>query len=118
MLDREISNYVDILQGVAQGCTQPPSLFKVYINDTIVAVEAAKQGVTVGEDAASGLVLADGFVAIFETREGLQSKSRRHCSRIYSEMGSDSETKTKCEVVVCSKDKENPEAFRWNWRKD
>ena len=31
MLDGEISKYVDILQGVAQGCTLSPNLFKVHI---------------------------------------------------------------------------------------
>ena len=45
MLDGEISNYVDILQGVVQGCCTVPgitqSIQDVYINDTIVAVEAA-----------------------------------------------------------------------------
>ena len=46
MLDGEISRYVDILQGVAQGCTLSPIFFRVYINDMIVTVEAAKQGVT------------------------------------------------------------------------
>ena len=54
MLDGEISKYVDILQGAAQGCTLPPYSFEVYINDMIVAAEAAKQGVTVGEDTVSG----------------------------------------------------------------
>ena len=44
MLDGEISKYVDILQGVAQGCGLSPNIFEVYINDMIVAVEAAKQG--------------------------------------------------------------------------
>ena len=43
MLDEEISKYADILQGVAQGCTLSPNLFKVYINDMIIAGEAAKQ---------------------------------------------------------------------------
>ena len=42
MLDGEISEYVDILQGVAQGFTLSPNLFKVYINGMVVAVEAAK----------------------------------------------------------------------------
>ena len=54
MLDGEILKYVDILQGAAQGCTLPPYSFDVYINDMIVAAEAAKQGVTVGEDTVSG----------------------------------------------------------------
>ena len=69
-----MSKYVDILQGVAQGCTLSPNLFKVYINDMIVAVEAAKQGVTMGEDTVSGLMLADDFVGISETPEGSQKQ--------------------------------------------
>ena len=52
------------MQGVAQGCTLSPNLFKVYISDMIVAVEAAKQGVTVGDDMMSGLMLADDFVLV------------------------------------------------------
>ena len=76
MLDGEISKYVDILQGVAQGCTSSPNLFRVYINDMIliVAVEAAKQGVTVGEDTMSGLMFADDFVGISEAPEGVQKQ--------------------------------------------
>ena len=78
MLDGEISNLVDILRGVAQGCTLSPNLFKVYIYDMIVAVEAARQGVTVGGDTVSGWMFADDFrgniistVRIAETnREG------------------------------------------------
>ena len=38
----------------------------------IVAVEAAKQGVTMGEDTVSGLMFADDFVGISETPDGLQ----------------------------------------------
>ena len=72
MLDGEISKGVDISRGVAQGCTFSPNPFKVYINDMIVAIEAAKQGVTVGEDTVSGLMFADDLVGISETPEGLQ----------------------------------------------
>ena len=57
-----IYQYVDILQGVAQGCTLSRNLFKVYIDDMIVAVEAAKQGVTMEEDTVSGFMYADDFV--------------------------------------------------------
>ena len=48
MLDGEISKYFDILQGVAQGCTLSPTLFKVFTNDLILAIESAQQGVKVG----------------------------------------------------------------------
>ena len=42
MLDGEVSKYFDILQGVAQGCTLSPTLFKVFINDLILAIESAQ----------------------------------------------------------------------------
>ena len=58
---------VDISHGVAEGCTLSPCIFKVYSHDMIVAVEAAKQGVTVGENTVSGLMLADDFVGISAT---------------------------------------------------
>ena len=48
------------------------------LNDMIVAVEAAKQGVTVGEDTVSGWTFADDFVGISEPPEGLQNETRRH----------------------------------------
>ena len=56
VLDAELSKYVDVSQGVAQGCIVSPNLFKVYINAMIVAAESARQGVTVGKDTASGLM--------------------------------------------------------------
>ena len=75
MPDGEISKHVNILQGVVQGCTLPPNLFKVYDNNGIlVAVEAAKQAVTMGEDTVSGLMFADDFVGISKTPEGLQKQ--------------------------------------------
>ena len=77
ILDGEISKYVDILQGVAQGCTLSPNLFKVYVNEMVVAVEAAKQEVTTGEDTVSGLIFADDFVGISETRKGLQKQIKK-----------------------------------------
>ena len=64
MLGGEISKYVDILQGVAQGCTLSPDLFKVYIYAMIAAVEAAKQGVAMGGYTVSGLMFADDFVGL------------------------------------------------------
>ena len=66
MLDGETSNYVDIVQGVAQGCTLSPNSFKVFINDIIDVFEAAKQGVPM-QDTVSGLLFADDFVGIFSS---------------------------------------------------
>ena len=79
MLDEKISNYVDILQRVAQECTLSPNLFNGYNNDMIV--EAAKQGVTMREDTVPGLTFADDFVRISETPEGLQ-KQMKHESTL------------------------------------
>ena len=64
MLDGEISNFVDSLQGVAQGCTLSLNLFKVYIYGMTVAVEAATQGVTMEKGTVSQLMFADDFVEI------------------------------------------------------
>ena len=69
-----------ILQGVAQGCTLSPHYIQ-YISDTIVAVEAAKHGVTVGKDIVSGLMVADDFMGISETPEGLQKQIEKAPSR-------------------------------------
>ena len=69
------------LQGVARGSTLSPNLLKVYINDMIVAVEAAKQGVTVGDDAVSRVTFANGFEGIEEIPGGLQKRVEKvHCS--------------------------------------
>ena len=40
----------------------------------IVAFEAAKQGIKMGEDTVSGLMFADDFVGTTETPEGLQEQ--------------------------------------------
>ena len=72
--DGEMSKYVDILQGVEQGYILSPNLFKVYIYDMVVAVEAANQGVTTGEDSVSGLTFANDYVRISETHEVLQKQ--------------------------------------------
>ena len=49
----------------------------IYIDALIVTVEAAKQGVTVGEDTASRYVFADDFVGISETPEVLQKQIQK-----------------------------------------
>ena len=54
------------------------NLFEIYINDLIVALDTARQGVTVGEDTVSGFMFADGFVRISETPEGKREGARIH----------------------------------------
>ena len=46
-----------------------PNLLKACIDDLIVAREAAKEGVKVGEDTLSGLIFAGDFVRVSETPE-------------------------------------------------
>ena len=41
----------------------------------IRAVEATKQGIKVGEDMVSGLIIADDFVGIAETPNGMQKQT-------------------------------------------
>ena len=65
-----------MLDGVAHRCALSPSLFNIYVIVMTEAVEAEKQGVTVGEDTLSVLVFADYFVGISETTR--RNKSSRH----------------------------------------
>ena len=119
MLDGEISKYVDILEGVAQGCTLSPNLFKVYINDMIVAVEAAKQGVTMREDTVSGLMFADDFVGISETSKGLQDQIEKALVKNeYTKKWRVTANVKKCAVVACNKDEVNLVNFKWKWGGD
>ena len=65
MLDGEISKYVDIFyeelhRGARCHLTYSRCIYiYIYINDLIVAVEAAKQGVTVRESTVSGSMFAE-----------------------------------------------------------
>ena len=107
--------YVNIVQGVAQGSTLLSNLFKVYINDMLVAVEAAKQGVTMGEDTVSGLTFADDFVGISETPEGLQKQVEKALE--YTRKWRVTANVQNCAVVICN-DKVNPVNFKWKWGED
>ena len=113
MLDGEISKYVVIVQGVAQGCTLAPNLFNICIDDLIVAVEAAKQGVTVGEDTVSELMIADDFVGISETSEGLQKQIDK--SPEYTRAWRVTANVKNSAVAVCNEVKVNPIKFCWKW---
>ena len=76
-------------------------IYSKYILIMIVAVEAAKQGVTVGETV-SGLVFADDFVGISETPEGLQKQIEKALE--YARKWRVTANVKKCAVVVCNED--------------
>ena len=116
MLDRGMPKYVDISHVVAQGCMCSTNLFKVFFYDLIVEVEAARQGVTVGEDTVSGLILADGFVGISETPEGLQKKIGNTLE--YTSKWRVTWHVNKCAVVVCNEYMVNPVYFSWKQGED
>ena len=95
------------------------NLFKVDNGDMTVAIEAAKQGITAGEDAVSGLMFAVGFVGTPETPEGLQKQSEK--APEYTEKWGVTANVEKCAVivaVVCIEDKVNPVSFKWRWGED
>ena len=81
----------------------------------IVAVEAAKQGVTVGEDTASGLMFEGDFVGMSKTPVGLHKqieKALEHTKkwRVKANV-------KKCAVVVCNENKVNSVTFKLEWGK-
>ena len=51
--------------------------FKVYIDGMIVAVEAAKRGISMGGGTVSGLMFADDFMGIPETPERLRKQIQK-----------------------------------------
>ena len=116
MLDGDISRQVNIAQRGAQGCTLSPNIFKVCVNDLIVAVEAAKRGVTVGEDTVSGLMFADDFVGISETPEGLQKQTDNAVE--YTRKWRVTANVKKCAVVICNEDKVDPAIISWKRGED
>ena len=98
------------------GITLLPNLFKIYINDLIVAVEAAKQGVTVGEDTVSGLMFAGDVVGTSKTHKGLQKQIENALE--YTGKWRVTANVKKCAVVACNEDKVNPVKFSWKWGED
>ena len=95
-----------------------PNMFNLYVSDLIVAAEAAKQVVTVGEDTVSGLLFTDDFVGISETSQGLQNKTEKALRVEYTRKWWVTANAKKCAVVVCNEDKVNPVNFCWKWGED
>ena len=83
-----------------------PTLFKVFIDDLILAIESAQQGVKLGDDMVSGLMFADDFVGISGTAEGLQEQIEKALE--YTRKWRVTANVNKCAVLVCNEDKEKP----------
>ena len=77
----------------------------------IRAVEAAKQGVKVGEDMVSGLMFAEDFVGIAETIKGLQKQIGKALE--YTRKWRVTANVNKSAILVCNEDKKNPVEFKW-----
>ena len=82
----------------------------IYIND-MIAVVAAKQGFTMGEDTVSGLMFADDFGRISETPRGLKKQIEKALE--YTRKWTVIAIVKKCAVVVCNEDNVNPVTHEW-----
>ena len=75
----------------------------------VVAVEPARQGVTVGEDTVSGVVFAHDFVGVSETPEGLQKRIEKALEYTRKwRVRANVKKSAVVAVVVCTEDKMNP----------
>ena len=88
---------------MAQGCSLSPILCSVFINDLLIEVEKAGLGVQLNNGKSiGGLLFADDFVGMSDSRENLQKLINVHkfCNRWRLKANV-----SKCAVVVFSKSK-------------
>ena len=73
MLEREKSAAFRVEQGVEQGCSLSPILFSVFINGLLKDVEEAGLGIEISNGKRmGGMLFADDFLGVSESRESLQ----------------------------------------------
>ena len=96
---------------MAQGCSLSPILFSVFINDLLIEVEKAGLGVQFNNGKSiGGLLFADDFVGMSDSRENLQKLIdvvHKFCNRWRLKANV-----SKCAVVVFSKSKV-PGSWTW-----
>ena len=110
-LEGEKSNTSILEQGVAQDCSLSPILFSVFINDLLIEVEKAGLGVQLNNGKnIGGLLFADDFVGMSNSRENLQKLIdvvHKYCNRWRLKVNV-----SKYAVVVFSKSKV-PGSWTW-----
>ena len=73
LLEGEKSAMFSVEQGVAQGCSLSPILFSVFINDLLKDVVQAELGIQLSSGKrVGGMLFADDFVGVSDSRESLQ----------------------------------------------
>ena len=87
-----------------------------FINDLILAIESAQQGVKVGDDMVSGLMCADDFVGISGTAEELQEQIGKALD--FTRKWRVTANVNKCAVLACNEGKQKPVEFKWKWGGD
>ena len=110
LLEDERSASFSVKQGVAQGCSLSPILFSVFINDLLKEVDNAGLDVKLSSgERLGGLLFADDFVGISESKESLQSLIdvvHTYCNKWRLKA-----TVTKSAVIVFSR-----ESIEGSWR--
>ena len=72
MLEGEKLATFRVEQGVVQGCSLSPILFSVFINGILKDVEEAGLGIEISNGKRTGgMLFADDFVGVSESRESL-----------------------------------------------
>ena len=70
-LDGIKSEYFGITQGVAQGCTLSPTLFLIFVDGLMKEIESKVSSLPSLQ--LNGLLFADDFVGLSDSKEGLQN---------------------------------------------
>ena len=103
------SDYFDIYQGVAQGCTLSPTLFLIFIDGLMKEIERTVPSLPSLEF--NGLLFADDFVGLSDSEQGLQALI--DVVYAYSKKWRFEANVAKCAVVVFRNEKELDGAWTW-----
>ena len=111
VLEGENSAAFRVEQSMAQGCNLSLILFSVFINGLLKDVEEAGLGIEIGNgNRMGGMLFADDFVGVSESRESLQKLTDvvyRYCNRWRLKANV-----SKSAVMVFSKDRVEGS---WKW---